>query len=143
MKLPEIILTVALVCNTTLHAFTLDTVITRSDSCVAIEWTPDSSNTANLWYTQYGNKCTGSDTIYRQCDFIAGRTYRGIAYSYGGEDPWFTFRTRLAAGFLAGSHQCHYNVFGDPSGKVYRYRLLRFSMLCLEYRPDEHNKSLQ
>ncbi|MBN1604321.1 MAG: hypothetical protein JW915_22110 [Chitinispirillaceae bacterium] len=112
------ILTAALFSSSAQHAFSLDTVITRSDSCVAIEWTPDSSNTAELWYTQYGNKCTGSDTIYRHCDFIAGRTYRGIAYSYGGEDPWFTFRTRLATGFLAGSHQCHYNVFGDPSGKV-------------------------
>jgi hypothetical protein len=99
-------------------SFSLDSTITRSDSCVAVQWSPDSLNTSGLWYAQYGDQCTGNDTIYRHCDFIAGRTYRGIAYSYGGEDPWFTFRNHLAAGYLVGSHQCHYNVFGDPSGRV-------------------------
>ncbi len=100
------------------YPLAIDSVITRSDSCVAIEWTADSSNTDNKWYLQYGTKCTNSDSIYQHCDFIAGRPYKGIAYSYGGEDPWYTFRMRLAAGFLVGSHQCHYNVFGDPSSRV-------------------------
>jgi hypothetical protein len=96
----------------------LDSTITRSDSCVAIEWSPDSFNTDNKWYTQYGAQCKNKDSIYKYCDFIAGHTYHGIAYSYGGEDPWYLFREHLAAGYLAGSHQCHYNAYGDPSGKV-------------------------
>ncbi|HEX2959126.1 MAG TPA: hypothetical protein VHO70_19990 [Chitinispirillaceae bacterium] len=109
---------IILVMNAIAYPLALDSVIIRSDSCVAIEWTPDSSNTDGQWYTQYGTRCTSSDSIYRHCDFIAGRSYSGIAYSYGGEDPWYTFRMHLAAGYLVGSHQCHYNVFGDPSSKV-------------------------
>lgn len=118
MKLFTITVSAILTCITSAYPLALDSVITRSDSCVTIEWTPDSSNTDNMWYTQYGTKCTNSDSIYRHCDFIAGRSYQGIAYSYGGEDPWFTFRMRLVTGYLVGSHQCHYNVFGDPSSKV-------------------------
>jgi hypothetical protein len=118
MKLLPVIISTILTSFVIAYPLALDSVITRSDSCVAIQWTPDSSNTDSKWYTQYGTKCTSSDSIYRHCDFIAGRPYKGIAYSYGGEDPWYTFRIRLAAGFLAGSHQCHYNVFGDPSSKV-------------------------
>jgi hypothetical protein len=100
------------------HTIPLDSTIARSDSCVAIEWTPDSFNTDNKWYTQYGTQCKNKDSIYKYCDFIAGHTYHGIAYSYGGEDPWYIFREHLATGYLAGSHQCHYNTVGDPSGKV-------------------------
>jgi hypothetical protein len=118
MKLFALTISVILTGIATAYPLALDSVITRSDSCVAIQWTPDSLNTDIKWYTQYGTKCTNSDSIYRRCDFIAGRTYNGIAYSYGGEDPWYTFRMRLAAGYLVGSHQCHYNVFGDPSSKV-------------------------
>lgn len=118
MKLFPVTISTILTSIVIAYPFALDSVITRSDSCIAITWTPDSLNTDNRWYTQYGTKCTSSDSIYRHCDFIAGRPYKGIAYSYGGEDPWYTFRMRLATGFLAGSHQCHYNVFGDPSSKV-------------------------
>jgi hypothetical protein len=118
MKRIPVIISAILLITITTYPLVLDSVITRSDSCVAIEWTPDSSNTDNKWYTQYGTKCINSDSIYRHCDFIAGRPYKGIAYSYGGEDPWYTFRMRLATGFLAGSHQCHYNAFGDPSSKI-------------------------
>lgn len=118
MKLFAVTISAILTFISTAYPLTLDSAITRSDSCVAIEWTPDSLNTDGKWYTQYGTKCTSSDSIYRHCDFIAGRSYNGIAYSYGGEDPWYTFRMRLATGYLAGSHQCHYNVFGDPSSKV-------------------------
>lgn len=107
-----------LLCVTATYPLALDSVIVRSDSCVAIEWTPDSVNTDNKWYLQYGTKCTNGDSIYRHCDFIPGRPYKGIAYSYGGEDPWYAFRMRLATGYLVGSHQCHYNVFGDPSSKI-------------------------
>jgi hypothetical protein len=99
-------------------ALTIDSVITLSDSCVQIEWTPDTINTNPAWYLQYGSSCTGVDSIYKQCDFIAGRPYSGIAYSYGGEDPWYTFRERLFAGFLVGSHQCHYNNYGDPTNRI-------------------------
>jgi hypothetical protein len=101
-----------------LNALTIDSVITLSDSCVQIEWTPDTINTNPSWYLQYGSLCTGVDSIYKQCDFLAGHPYCGIAYSYGGEDPWYTFRERLLAGFLVGSHQCHYNNYGDPSNKI-------------------------
>ena len=102
----------------TVTAITLDSVIAFSDSCVNIQWTPDSVNTDPAWYFQYGSLCINDNSIYKQCDFIPGREYRGVAYSYGGEDPWFLFRDRLQNGFLVGSHQCHYNLYGDPSNKV-------------------------
>jgi hypothetical protein len=97
---------------------TVDSVITLSDSCVQIRWTPDSINTDAAWYEQYGSTCTGTDTIYKHCDFFPGMEYSGIPYSYGGEDAWYTFRDHLQKGFLVGSHSCHYSVYGDPSNKV-------------------------
>lgn len=112
------LLSCLLLAATYTHAMTIDSVITLSDSCVQIEWTPDTTNTDPTWYRQYGSLCTGADSIYNHCDFIAGRQYTGIAYSYGGEDPWFTFRQRLLSGFFVGSHQCHYENFGDPSNRV-------------------------
>lgn len=96
----------------------LDSVFARGDSCLAIEWTPDSVNTRSAWYIDNGSKCTGSDTVYRHADFIAGVPYRSIAYSYGGEDPYYIFREKVASGFLVGSHLCHYNTFGDPSSVI-------------------------
>lgn len=101
-----------------IQAITLDNSIVRSDSCVNIQWVADSSNTDPLWYLTNGAKCTGLDSIYRQCDFQPGQTYFGVAYSYGGEDPWYLFRTRLLEGYLVGSHLCHYNYYGDPSNRV-------------------------
>lgn len=101
-----------------IHAITLDSVIVRSDSCVQIQWVADSSNTDPIWYLTNGAKCTGLDSIYRHCDFQPGQTYFGVAYSYGGEDPWYLFRIRLSEGYLAGSHLCHYSYYGDPSNRV-------------------------
>ncbi len=101
-----------------ISAMTIDSVITLSDSCIQIEWTPDTINTDPTWYRQHGSSCTDADSIYNHCDFVAGRQYTGIAYSYGGEDPWFTFRQRLLSGFIVGSHQCHYENYGDPSNRV-------------------------
>ena len=86
--------------------FPLDSVFSRGDSCLAVEWTPDSANTRADWYVKWGAGC---DTGYRHCDFLPGVAYRSIPYSYGGEDPPALFREKLAQGFLAGSHQCHYN----------------------------------
>ncbi|HEX3020702.1 MAG TPA: hypothetical protein VHP36_10390 [Chitinispirillaceae bacterium] len=99
-------------------ALSLDSAFTRSDSCVHIQWIADSSNTDPSWYITNGIKCTGIDSVYRHCDFLPGQSYTGIAYSYGGEDPWFLFRSRLMQGYLAGSHLCHYNFYGDPSNRV-------------------------
>ena len=101
-----------------LPAIPLDSVLNRGDSCLAIEWTPDSINTRSTWYVENGSLCTGSDTVYRHSDFIAGTTYRSIAYSYGGEDPYFIFRDKIPQGYLTGSHICHYSTFGDPSGVI-------------------------
>ena len=96
----------------------LDSVLARGDSCINIAWTPDSINTDSGWYTSYGTYCTGEDSIYLHCDFIPGREYHGIAYSYGGEDPWYLVRGRLDSGYLVGSHQCPYQEYGDPSDTV-------------------------
>lgn len=101
-----------------MNASDIDSVISRSDSCVQIEWIPDSLNTSSTWYLAYGQNCTGADSVYRKCDFLPGTTYRGIAYSYGGEDPWYLFRNKLNLGFPAGSHQCHYYLYGDPSDTI-------------------------
>jgi len=96
----------------------LDTLFELGDSAIAIEWTPDSTNTRISWYQQYGSGCTGEDSIYRHCDFLPGVTYHSIAYSYGGEDSYPRFREKVADGYLVGSHLCHYNTFGDPSNAV-------------------------
>ncbi|NLD99736.1 MAG: hypothetical protein GX640_07665 [Fibrobacter sp.] len=103
--------------NTT-GAYTLDSTFIRSDSCVQIEWVPDSQNTNPAWYLSNGVKCTGADSIYRRCDFVPGNTYYGVAYSYGGEDPYYLFRNRLKQGFLVGSHLCHYLYYNDPSNII-------------------------
>ncbi|MBN1309679.1 MAG: C40 family peptidase, partial [Chitinispirillaceae bacterium] len=101
-----------------LQADNLDTLFLRGDSSIAVTWTPDSNNTRPEWYRTNGSQCTGADSIYRHCDFLPGETYRGVAYSYGGEDGYLRFREKLAAGFIAGSHLCHYSTFGDPSPVV-------------------------
>ncbi|MBN1578299.1 MAG: C40 family peptidase [Chitinispirillaceae bacterium] len=101
-----------------LQADNLDTLFSRGDSSIAITWTPDSNNTRVEWYRTNGSKCTGVDSIYTHCDFLPGETYRSVAYSYGGEDGHLRFREKLAAGFLVGSHLCHYTTFGDPSPAV-------------------------
>lgn len=98
--------------------FPLDSVLARGDSCLNIAWTPDSTNTKPDWYSTWGSLCTGSDTIYRHCDFKPGAAYRGICYSYGGEDPSLVFRDKVHRGFLVGSHLCHYSSFGDPTPVV-------------------------
>jgi hypothetical protein len=100
------------------QGFPLDSAYARGDSCLNVVWVPDSKNTKPDWYVQNGSLCTGNDTIYRHCDFIANTTYRSIAYSYGGEDPYNTFREKLGRGLLAGSHLCHYQTVGDPSPYV-------------------------
>jgi hypothetical protein len=100
------------------QAFPLDSAYARGDSCLNVAWVPDSLNTKPDWYVQNGSLCIGSDTVYRHCDFTAGVAYHSIAYSYGGEDPYFTFREKLARGLLAGSHLCHYQTVGDPSPYV-------------------------
>lgn len=95
--------------------FPLDSVFARGDSCLNVVWAPDSLNTRPDWYGTWGTLCTGSDSIYRHCDFKPGDTYRGICYSYGGEDPYLVFRDKVKRGFLVGSHLCHYSSFGDPT----------------------------
>lgn len=96
----------------------LDSVLIRGDSSVNITWIPDSINTDPTWYIQNGSLCTGSDTVYLHSDFIPGRTYHGIAFSYGGEDLWDVFGQRIDSGYPAGSHLCHYRTFGDPSPAI-------------------------
>jgi hypothetical protein len=95
-------------------AFPLDSALSRGDSSLNIVWTPDSMNTRPGWY----GRCCTTDSNYFHCDFKAGAGYRGEAYSYGGEDPYDLFRTRLSRGALAGSHDCHYYTCGDPSDSV-------------------------
>jgi hypothetical protein len=101
-----------------LHAFPLDSVFARGEKCIAVTWTPDSQNCAPSWYIKWGTLCTGSDSVYRHCDFIPGTTYSSIAYSYGGEDSYFVFTDKIKKGFFVGSHLCHYNSFGDPSTAI-------------------------
>lgn len=96
----------------------LDSAFARGDSSISISWTADSANTDPSWYIHFGNQCTGADSIYRHSDFIPGKTYKGVAYSYGGEDPWNLFRARIDSGYLVGSHLCHYREYGDPSDTI-------------------------
>jgi hypothetical protein len=93
----------------------LDSALFRGDSSIGIVWTATAANTDPSWYLRYGASC---EQAFQKCDFIEGISYRGVAYSYGGEDSWDFFRERLAQGFLAGSHQCHYASYGDPSDTV-------------------------
>lgn len=92
-----------------IFAFPLDSVLSRGDSSINVSWVPDSQNTRSEWYVRCGAQCTGSDTVCRHNDFIPGVTYRGVAYSFGGNDNYSAFRTRLKLGKLVGSHLCHYN----------------------------------
>jgi hypothetical protein len=117
-KIPLLLLVFLALTPLPLLAIPLDSVLNRGESCLAIEWTPDSINTRSTWYVENGSLCTGSDTVYRRSDFIAGTTYRSIAYSYGGEDPYFIFRDKITQGYLVGSHLCHYTTFGDPSSVI-------------------------
>lgn len=96
----------------------LDSVMTRIDSAISIQWVADSAVTDPTWYQENGDLCTGEDSIYRHSDFITGQSYRSIAYSYGGEDDWITFRERILEGTPAGSHLCHYKSIGDPTPYV-------------------------
>ncbi len=102
----------------TSFSWPLDSTLARGDSCVNISWTPDSTNTDPSWYIHYGTQCTGTDSVYLHCDFIPEKPYKGIAYSYGGEDPWYLFRDRVDSGYFVGSHMCHYNEYGDPSDTI-------------------------
>ncbi len=100
------------------NTWPIDSALARGDSCIINQWIPDSQNTNPAWYISYGEKCTGSDTVYLHCDFIPGKAYRGIPYSYGGCDPWALFKDRLTNNFLIGSHLCHYKSYGDPSDTI-------------------------
>jgi len=102
------------VCIAAAFALPIDSLYARGDSSINIAWTPDSANTRPFWYA----RCCTTDTNYSHCDFLPAVSYRGEAYSYGGEDPWMLFRDRLAQGALAGSHDCHYTGCGDPSDSV-------------------------
>jgi hypothetical protein len=118
INIPAITIFIIILTCTNSFSWPLDSALARGDSCITISWVPDSANTDPSWYVYYGTQCTGSDSIYLHCDFIPGRTYNGVAYSYGGEDPWYLFRSRIDSGFFAGSHLCHYNEYGDPSDTI-------------------------
>lgn len=107
-----------LFCATAFGSWPLDSVFARADSCIQITWTPTNANTDLTWYGDNGARCTGTDAKYKNCDFIAGTTYKGIAYSYGGEDTPLQFRQRVLLGLAVGSHLCHYQTFGDPTPAV-------------------------
>jgi hypothetical protein len=118
MSMLLLVLSIVLISAISAASFPLDSVLTRGDSCVGIVWTPDTLNTRQAWFIRCGSACTGSDTVCLHSDFIAGRQYRGAAYSYGGDDPYLLFRERLTRGDIAGSHLCHYTSCGDPSDSV-------------------------
>jgi|GEM_PF-1956877 len=67
-----------------------------------VYWECDTTNINHPEYTMGG--C-------QPCDFAPG-WYYGEAYSYGGEDTYSEFLTRIAAGDGAGSHYCHYDYWG-------------------------------
>ncbi|MBD3345565.1 MAG: hypothetical protein GF401_10935 [Chitinivibrionales bacterium] len=124
MKIPKIpfsILSAAVFVITTgvwifrVDGIHLDSVLARGDSCLNIVWTPSAANTGSDWWNSCGSGC--SDDL-KKCDFIAGESYRGVAYSYGGEDPYFLFRQRLLDQWPVGSHLCHYSQCGNPSNDV-------------------------
>jgi len=104
----------AIIASETAATWPLDSVIARGDSSIDLVWVPESANTRSAWYAQ----CCPGDSNYSHCDFTPGQSYTGEAYSYGGEDPYYLFRSRLARGDLAGSHDCHWNNCGDPSPVV-------------------------
>jgi hypothetical protein len=120
-------------------AITLDSVLARSDSCVQISWIPESLNTKPEWYIQCGVKCTGPDTVCLHSDFLPGVIYKGIAYSYGCNDPYAIFRNRLSEGKLAGSHLCHYSSCSSPCTNVTGIDCSAF--IC--YTWDETRQSTQ
>ncbi|MBD3322166.1 MAG: hypothetical protein GF350_13795 [Chitinivibrionales bacterium] len=113
--IPPLLLILTGSCFVPCFGIHIDSVLARGDSSVNIVWTPTSVNTGSDWWSSCGSGC--SDEL-KKCDFLPDRTYRGVAYSYGGEDPFYLFRARLLDGWPVGSHLCHYSTCGDPSSSV-------------------------
>ncbi|NOY78860.1 MAG: T9SS type A sorting domain-containing protein [Calditrichaeota bacterium] len=84
------------------QAITREQIMENAKTFAEVVWTCSSAN-VNHPYTSGG--C-------QPCDFYAGGTFRGEAYSYGGNDSVERFLQRIAAGDGAGSHLCHYNYYG-------------------------------
>lgn len=122
------------------QAITLDSVLFRSDSCIQITWVPEILNTKPDWYIKCGVKCTGPDTVCLHSDFLPGVTYRGIAYSYGCDDPYVIFRNRLIEGKLAGSHLCHYSSCSSPCSSVTGIDCSAF--ICYAWNEDRQSTQM-
>ena len=88
--------------TTQAQAITREEIMANAKTFADVVWTCSSAN-VNHPYTSGG--C-------QSCDFYAGGTFRGEAYSYGGNDSVERFLQRIAAGDGAGSHLCHYNYYG-------------------------------
>lgn len=84
------------------NAITRAKIIQNAEKFVQVQWTCSAAN-VNHPYTAGG--CPPSD-------FVAGQTYRGEAYSYGGNDSVEKFLQRIANGDGAGSHLSHYRYYG-------------------------------
>jgi len=88
--------------TTQAEAITREKIMENAKTFADVVWTCSSAN-VNHPYTSGG--C-------QSCDFYAGGTFRGEAYSYGGNDSVERFLQRIAAGDGAGSHLCHYKYYG-------------------------------
>jgi len=88
--------------TTHVQAITREKIMENAKTFADVVWTCSSAN-VNHPYTSGG--C-------QPCDFYAGGTFRGEAYSYGGNDSVERFLQRIAGGAGAGSHLCHYNYYG-------------------------------
>ena len=84
------------------QAITRAKIMENAKTFADVVWTCSSAN-VNHPYTLGG--C-------QSCNFYAGGTFRGEAYSYGGNDSVEKFLQRIAAGDGAGSHLCHYKYYG-------------------------------
>lgn len=88
----------------TVSAITRDKIIDNAKKYANLQWYCSQENIDHPEYTQGG--CS-------PCDFDVG-WQTGEAYSYGRNDSYEEFLQRIAAGYGAGSHLCHYQVAGGP-----------------------------
>lgn len=105
---------VSLIIGLTLVISTTRTeILDRAEDFAVVIWFADSANTIawDSMYTLYG--CSQHLTS----DWEAGKTYQGMAYSYGGNDDTLDYLQKLKEDSLgAGNHMCHYLNYGAATG---------------------------
>ncbi|GEM_PF-5010899 len=91
---------------------TRDEILEEAAQYAGLSWYADTANTL-AWdslFSKYG--CSE----HKSSDWQAGKTYQGMAYSYGGNDDSAVYLDKLNRRLAAGNHMCHYLGYGKETG---------------------------